>query len=86
MTLLLLSEGGNIIADFLSPHISHLHSSDPTIRELKIAVEDRKDDFNGFLLLAHGGPFDPDDCPRDFFLSIAHELKSAACVARFTHD
>jgi hypothetical protein len=63
-----------IIARFLSPAVSLLHSIDPTIGEYIAEIEDYSDQFNLFMLLGDGSSIWIDETNSRFFLLLSLEL------------
>jgi hypothetical protein len=62
------------VADFLSPRIGRLHSTDPTLNEFVIQTEDPEHQFEQFLLIGAGGSINVNESSSDFFGSVASEL------------
>jgi hypothetical protein len=67
----------SIIADFLSPAIARLHSSDPSISEYSVQTPDPHQQFNSFLSLGLGSPITITPGNRAFLISLTRELQNA---------
>jgi hypothetical protein len=62
------------VADFLSPKVSRLHSSDASINEFKIETSDPTHQFGEFVSLGRGSPVCVTKSNRSLFISLACEL------------
>jgi hypothetical protein len=63
-----------LTADFLSPAIARLRSTDPSLTEFRLETRDDARRFPSFLSLATGGSIRIDRSNFDFFLLLAEEL------------
>jgi hypothetical protein len=64
----------SFIAEFLSPRVCQIHSSDETMNELRLDIEDTKDVFSQFLSLGDGRTIGINRKNRFTMLAICEEL------------
>jgi hypothetical protein len=62
------------VAEFLSPRISQLRSSDPTLREFRVNTADPNKDFEQCLSLGQGHEVSLLEAKADFYFEIALQL------------
>jgi hypothetical protein len=65
------------VADFLSPKLCRLHTTDPTINKFRINTPDPDHHFEDLLVLGSGHSIDVDESAESFLVSAARELENA---------
>jgi hypothetical protein len=64
----------SLIADFLSPHIAHLHRTDPSISAFIINMKDDHENFVQFLNVGFGVPLAVNESNSDLLRSICDDV------------
>jgi hypothetical protein len=64
----------SLLADFLSPRIADLHTSDAAVSEFVIETKDPDDDFEAFLSLGDGKEVTVESRHFSFFVELSEEL------------
>jgi hypothetical protein len=63
------------VADFISPRVSRLHATDPTLNQFLIETIDPDHHFNDFISLGSGSEISVTDVNRSFLISVSRELE-----------
>jgi hypothetical protein len=66
-----------IIAAFIAPRIARLYTTDLTVNEYCLQMEDPGQQFTQFLSLVNGSNIQATDENRPFLLSVARELENS---------
>lgn len=64
----------NIQADFISPNISKLHQTDPTINIFQLKTDDCEQDFQFFMDLMNGNPVFVDKTKIPFYAKVCQQI------------
>jgi hypothetical protein len=69
------------IAEFVSPRVSTLHDSDPTLTSITLEMDDSKELFASFLNLTYGSRVALDEANHEFFRAFARELRNSELIS-----
>ena len=74
----------SFVAEFLSPKISRLRKSDPSVLEYKLETRDSSSRFGRFLSLPFESTLHVDPESFDFFVSVSKELENEELLTQLT--